>query len=155
MKCITLIQILLFFVAYGQVGTCQLDEITAVQFGIRVTLLLGSAGVLQIIKILRRYNLTRKIECPVCGNEVERTYYSGEHGTEEEYYHCDSCGYGYEFAYGHHKEYINDKEFYYSYLTPEEDPVFIEIEEETSKLKLAVSTRNTHSRNTNKNNLLK
>jgi predicted RNA-binding Zn-ribbon protein involved in translation (DUF1610 family) len=101
---------------------------------------------MQIIKLIGGKTLKGKINCPVCEQEIERTYYSGEHGTEEEFYHCDVCGYGYDFAYGNYMEYINGKEFPYSYLTQEDDPVYKEIEEETAKLKLAVSTRNTHSR---------
>jgi rubredoxin len=68
-------------------------------------------------------NITRKIECPVCGFEIEETIYASEWGTEEECYHCSNCGYGYEFAYGNYLEYINGKEFSYTYRTKEEDLV--------------------------------
>lgn len=66
-------------------------------------------------------NITRKIECPVCGIEIEETIYANEWGTEEEYYQCSNCGYGYEFAYGNYLKYINGKEFSYTYRTKEEE----------------------------------
>lgn len=65
--------------------------------------------------------MTYKINCPVCGNEIDNTHYSSEWGTEEESYGCKNCGYAYEFEYGNYREYINGKEFAYSHLTKEED----------------------------------
>lgn len=67
--------------------------------------------------------MTYKDNCPICNEEVENTRYSSEWGTEEEYYHCKKCGYSYEFAYGNYKEFINEKEFCYSYHDNKKDLV--------------------------------
>ncbi len=56
-----------------------------------------------------------KIDCPICETEIDREYYAGERGTEEEYYHCTNCGYGYDFAYGNYQEIIDGEEYSYTY----------------------------------------
>lgn len=143
---IGIIQLLLVVIFAGQFNSLDVDLLTPKEFLIREIIILAVIVILQIIKNIGGKSLKGTINCPVCEKEIERTYYYGEYGTEEEFYHCDGCGYGYEFAYGHYIEYVNGKEFPYSYLTKEDDPVFTEIAEETEQLKLAVSTRNTHSR---------
>jgi predicted RNA-binding Zn-ribbon protein involved in translation (DUF1610 family) len=152
---IGIIQLLLVVIFVGQFNSLDVDLLTPKEFLIREIVILLVILILQAMKNIGGKRLKGTINCPVCEKEIERTYYSGEHGTEEEFYHCDGCGYGYEFAYGNYVEYVNGKEFPYTYHDKEDDPVFTEIEEEIEKLKLAISTRNTNSLNVNENNLLK
>lgn len=43
--------------------------------------------------------MNKPMNCPVCGTENTRTYYTEEFGLVEDHYFCRTCGYFSEMAY--------------------------------------------------------
>lgn len=68
--------------------------------------------------------MNKTFPCPICGNNLEYTSYSGEFGTEEIYVDCHTCGYYYQFIYGTNGEIVGNKWFMWDYTTKCDNPVF-------------------------------
>lgn len=68
--------------------------------------------------------MNKTFPCPICGNNLKYTSYSGEFGTEEIYEDCHICGYYYQFIYGTNGEIVGNKWFMWDYTTKRDNPVF-------------------------------
>ena len=65
--------------------------------------------------------------CPICNNpspSMKEYYDSDIHMVVEEYIDCETCGYSYEFAYGHSRESFEKYDFYWSHSTKFNDVMF-------------------------------